>query len=129
MLHVRETFFPALVLTLSLALAPGCGGEGGLPSSAAADDGPIGAARAHALVEAGATLLDVRTDGEWAAGHLDGAVHLPVAELPARMAEIPRDRPVVVYCASGVRSASATATLREAGYEAHDLGGMGRWGR
>lgn len=120
MLHARETL--ALALAAGLALSAGCGS----PVSA---DGPISSERAHALVEGGATLLDVRTDGEWSGGHLDGAVHLPIAELEARMAEIPRDRPVVVYCASGVRSASATETLRAAGYDAHDLGGMGRWGR
>jgi len=107
------------VLLWSLA-AMAC--DGGTRTSSS-----VTAAEAHALVADGATLLDVRTDGEWAAGHLEGALHVPVDEVPARMAEIPKDRPVIVYCASGRRSASATSVLREAGYDARNLGGMSRW--
>ena len=58
----------------------------------------------HQLVTAGATLLDVRTPEEFAEGHLEGAVLIPVAELSTRLSEIPRDRPVVAYCRSGARS-------------------------
>lgn len=90
---------------------------------------PIAGAEAHALVAQGATLLDVRSSAEWAGGHLDGAVLIPIDELARRLAEVPRDRPVVVYCASGARSARGTALLREAGYDARDLGGMHEWGR
>jgi len=111
----------SLVLAAALSFAA-CG------TPAAAEDTVDGRA-AHALVAAGATLLDVRTPGEWASGHIDGAVLIPVSELRGRMGEIPRDRPVVVYCASGVRSAQATALLRAAGYDARDLGGMSRWDR
>lgn len=97
--------------------------SGGAPA-AAVIDGP----EAHALVAAGATLVDVRTPAEWQDGHLDGAVLIPVQELEQRLQEIARDRPVVVYCASGTRSARAAATLRAAGYDVRDLGGMSRWG-
>lgn len=93
-------------------------------SAAAAVDGR----EAHALVAAGATLVDVRTPAEWRDGHIDGAVLIPVQELEQRLQEIARDRPVVVYCASGNRSARAAATLSAAGYDVHDLGGMSRWG-
>lgn len=93
-------------------------------SRPASIDGPA----AHALVASGATLLDVRTAGEWAGGHLEGARHVPVAELAARIAELPRDRPVVVYCASGFRSARAATMLAEAGFTVHDLGAIDRWG-
>ena len=111
----------ALLVVLSLSIAAGCGER-------SADGVSIDSAEAHALVAHGATLLDVRTPDEWAAGHIDGAVLIPVQELDARITELPREHPVVVYCASGVRSARAVATLRAAGYDARDLGGMSRWG-
>lgn len=64
---------------------------------------------------AGATIVDVRTPAEFAAGHVAGARSIPVDELAGRLAEIPTDRMVVVYCASGGRSARAAGVLRGAG--------------
>jgi rhodanese-related sulfurtransferase len=43
------------------------------------------------------TVIDMRGDDEYAAGHIPGALHIPADELPGRLAEIPRDRPVVTY--------------------------------
>lgn len=74
-----------------------------------------------------ATLLDVRTPGEFASGHVEGAVNVPVDEVATRLSEIPRDAPVVVYCRSGARSARAASALHEAGYEVHDVGPMPAW--
>lgn len=109
----------AAALALSLALAAaGCG------TADAADDP---SADPHAMVAAGATLLDVRTPEEFAAGHLEGAINIPVAELTARIDEVPSDRAVVVYCRSGNRSATATRELTARGYEVHDLGAMSAW--
>lgn len=82
---------------------------------------------ARTLVAAGATLLDVRTPAEYAGGHLDGAMNVPVDEIEPRMSEIPRGQPVVVYCRSGARSARAASALRAAGYEVHDLGSIDAW--
>jgi phage shock protein E len=86
-------------------------------------------AEAHRLVEQGAALIDVRTPGEYAAGHLDGARNIPVAELKGRLTEVgPKDQPVVVYCASGARSAAAASALQQAGFATVlDLGGIGNW--
>ena len=91
--------------------------------------GKIRGARARALVAAGATLVDVRSEAEYASGHLEGAVNMPVDRLQARAAALAAEkRPVVVYCASGMRSASAKRILRAAGVaEVHDLGAMSRW--
>ena len=83
--------------------------------------------RAKELVRDGATLLDVRTPGEFAAGHLEGALNIPVAELGRRLSEVPVAVPVVVYCRSGVRSANAAQLLTARGYEVLDLGAMGNW--
>lgn len=77
----------------------------------------------------GAHLLDVREDDEWAAGHAPGAQHLPMTEVPARLDEVPTDRPVVVVCRSGVRSARVVLFLRNHGLDnVHNLdGGMQDW--
>jgi rhodanese-related sulfurtransferase len=118
--RMRTIHTTSLALLLLLPIPIGCsGGDGGSHRVASAE--------AHALVEAGATLLDVRTEAEWSAGHLPGAVLIPVGELGARIAEVPRDRPVVVYCQSGGRSAQAAEMLASAGYDVHDLGGIGSW--
>jgi rhodanese-related sulfurtransferase len=83
---------------------------------------------ARQLVADGALLLDVRTSAEYAGGHLEGAVNIPVQELGARVAEVgAKSRPVVVYCRSGGRSCSAAGLLTKAGYQVVDVGGMGAY--
>ncbi len=67
-------------------------------------------------IKAGAVIVDVRSPGEFSRGAYPGAVNVPVQALSNLLREIPTDRPVVVYCASGIRSASAAAALRRAGY-------------
>ena len=64
-------------------------------------------------------VLDVRTPEEYAAGHLPGAVNIPHGELAARIAELAgaRERDVVVYCRTGVRSAAALEVLGKAGFK------------
>ena len=81
----------------------------------------VGRDEARELVDGGAQLVDVRADHEWEAGRIPGAVHIQLAELSNRAAEIDKDKPVVVYCRGGNRSAMATAALAEAGYEAVKL--------
>jgi rhodanese-related sulfurtransferase len=73
-------------------------------------------------------LLDVRELDEWDAGHAPSAVHVPMGEVVARIAEIPRDADVVVVCRSGHRSAAVTAYLSQGGWRARNLdGGMIAW--
>jgi len=78
------------------------------------------------LVRCGARLLDVRTPAEFAEEHVPGATNIPVQELQERLGELgATDRPLVVYCRSGARSARATALLRAHGFNAvHDVGGL-----
>jgi len=79
---------------------------------------------------AGDLVLDVRELAEWAGGHVPGAVHIPYPELRARLGELPRDRPVVAYCASGVRSSLAASILAADGRTARNLrGGFAAWQR
>lgn len=83
---------------------------------------------ARTMVANGALLLDVRTPAEFSDGHVDGATNIPVQELASRMAEVgPKTRPVVVYCRSGARSATATGMLKSAGYQVLDVGGMSNY--
>ncbi len=76
-------------------------------------------------------LVDVRAADELAGelGHIAGVQHIPLDELRARVAEVPRDRPVVTVCQSGKRSGMATVILRAAGMKdvANLAGGMLRW--
>jgi rhodanese-related sulfurtransferase len=75
-----------------------------------------------------ATVLDVRERWEWVAGHVGGALHVPMHELPARTEEVPHD--VVVVCRSGSRSAQVTAWLVAQGWQAVNLdGGLLAWER
>lgn len=73
-------------------------------------------------------LLDVREPQEWACGHAPQAVHVPLHDVPAAAARLPRDRRVAVVCRVGGRSWSAAAYLRSVGVDAHNVdGGMVAW--
>jgi len=76
---------------------------------------------AQKLIDEGAQLVDVRAEHEWDAGRIPGATHLPLSEFAQRSGEIDTERPVVVYCRGGNRSAMAAAALAEAGYDAAKL--------
>ncbi len=96
------------------------------------DDAPqpyaVTPAEAAELIGAGATLIDVRRDYEFEAGHLEGARRIEMNELTAHAEEIPRDQPVVFYCRSGNRSGLAADAFQQAGYDAHNLrGGIAAW--
>lgn len=77
----------------------------------------------RALLERNAFVLDVRSQAEFAGGHVPGSLNLPMHQIPARAAELlPKDRPLLVCCASGARSAMAVDFLARQGYEAYNLG-------
>jgi rhodanese-related sulfurtransferase len=77
---------------------------------------------ARELLAQGAQLVDVRADHEWEAGRIEGAAHVPLAELAQRADELDRERPVVLYCRGGNRSSMAAEALAEAGFDAVKLG-------
>jgi len=90
--------------------------------------GKVAPAEAKRLVSEGALLLDVRSPGEFAGGHLEGALNVPVGDIGGRAADLAKKgKPIVVYCASGMRSGSAARTLKQAGAQVFDLGAMSRW--
>ena len=97
-------------------------------------DGSLGskikAERALETVRSGATLLDVRESSEWKSGHAPGAVHVPLADIDKAARRLRQGRPVVVMCASGIRSRTAAKHLRSLGWDAASLtGGIGAWQR
>lgn len=75
-------------------------------------------------------LLDVREDDEWRRGHAPGAQHIPMGDVPARMAEIDADAELYVICLAGGRSQRVAQYLARNGYEAANIaGGMLAWAR
>ena len=76
----------------------------------------------------GLAVLDVREDFEWEAGHIEGALHIPMQEVPGRLADVPVDGQVLVVCKVGGRSARVTAYLQAQGVDAVNLAdGMLGW--
>ncbi len=76
-------------------------------------------------------LIDVRESYEFKASHIEGAHLIPLGSLASHLVEVPRDRPVVLVCRSGSRSAYAIAFLRKQGYTNVEnmTGGMNAWSR
>lgn len=77
-------------------------------------------------IKAGAAIIDVRTDDEFADGHYPNAINIPVNEILDRAAEIgPKDKPIIVYCETGSRSAYAAMMLKVEGFtEVINAGGL-----
>jgi len=122
---------PLVVLALATgaaAILGACGqaatpvGATGAPAATAGPAAPatlpaaVSVAEAAALRDAGAFVLDVRQPEEWAEVHIPGATLIPLGELPGRVAEVPRDRDVVVVCHSASRSQAGQDILLGAGY-------------
>lgn len=75
-----------------------------------------------------AVVVDVRTPDEYAAGHIEGAINVPLNTIAQSLDKFPTDKPVMVYCASGHRAGMATSALRILGYDnvrAHSPGWKG----
>jgi len=73
-------------------------------------------------------LVDVREPHEHQAGHIEGARHVPLAQLPSQVAAISSEHTVVFYCRVGSRSTMAAQALRASGYQAYSMsGGLRRW--
>jgi phage shock protein E len=122
------------LLSLFLLTAPACALNDELPPSERSADG-IRTTRTpelHARLLAGGrpTVLDVRTPAEFADGHIDGAINVPLDQLKARLPSLGLDPAEEVYvtCEAGARSRAASQTLAKEGYLPVDLeDGMGGW--
>jgi rhodanese-related sulfurtransferase len=83
----------------------------------------LNAEQARELLNQGALVVDVRSDMEFQGGHAPGSLHLPLHLLPVLAQErLPKDRALLLCCASGARSQQAVSYLRQQGFEAHNLG-------
>ena len=66
-------------------------------------------------------VVDVRRDDEWVTGHVSGAIHASIDDLPGRMDEVPQDKKVLFICAAGVRSGLACEIAASMGFESENL--------
>jgi rhodanese-related sulfurtransferase len=83
---------------------------------------------ARALADGGAQVVDVREPYEREAGYVDGTEHIELQQLAGAAESLDRERPVIFYCRSGVRSLMAAQAFRRAGYEAWSMaGGLVEW--
>ena len=90
----------------------------------------VDVAGAKRAIADGAVLVDVRSEREWAAGHAEGAIHIPLGEVDERSGELPSGREVVVMCHTGLRSAVAARKLGRLGLRVANLrGGLIAWDR
>ncbi|MEE3343093.1 MAG: rhodanese-like domain-containing protein [Bacilli bacterium] len=111
-----------------IILFTGCGSA----DDKISDDGKVNYVKAKELIiNNGAILVDVRTKEEYADGHIDGAVNLPVDDINEdSVKEVVKDKydVIIVYCKSGVRSNNAADKLKDLGYNnIYDLGAMSNW--
>jgi len=119
---------------LLLAAALGLAACQSAPTSPAAPGAPaarvppkVSGAEARKLVADGALLVDVRTAQEYAEVHIEGARNIPLDQLEAALPSLPKDKPLVVHCAVGSRSAVAVRVLAAAGFDARNLGSIDAW--
>lgn len=76
------------------------------------------------LVKDGAIIVDVRTPGEYAGGHIKGSKNIPLQSIQQNLSKIPKDKVIITCCASGMRSGSAKSILLSNGFkEVHNGGG------
>lgn len=106
------------------------GAAAGVPAAASGIGVPeVDADEAHRMVQAGAQLIDVREPWEWATSRIPGATLIPMGEIATRTSEIDPQRPLVIHCAGGVRSAKVVEVLRQAGFDnaVNLAGGIIEW--
>ncbi len=77
------------------------------------------------IIANGAVIVDVRTTGEYAGGHIKGSMNIPLATLSSQMAKLKKDKPVITCCASGMRSGSAKSMLIANGFK--EVYNAGSW--
>jgi glyoxylase-like metal-dependent hydrolase (beta-lactamase superfamily II)/rhodanese-related sulfurtransferase len=89
----------------------------------------VGAEVGHEAVREGAVALDVREPSEFASGHIDEAVHIPLGKLPSRLSDLPLGQPILAYCGHGERASTAASILERAGHRGllNLAGGMPTW--
>lgn len=100
-------------------------------SRVASDGIDVGVAQAKALISQGVTVVDVRTKDEYSTGHISGAKSIPLDELSGKLSELDQEKPYLIVCLSGSRSAQAVKLLKSKGFgKVYNLrSGMLSWNR
>ena len=75
------------------------------------------------LMQNGAQIIDVRTQGEYQSGHIEGSMNIPLQALESQISKLKKDKPIITCCASGMRSGSAKSMLEAQGFEVYNGGG------
>lgn len=110
-----------IVAGIALSARTGSGSTSGLPDTVSPSEG-------YQMVQDGAFFLDVRRQDEWDQYHAIGATLIPLDELPDRLNELPKDKPIVVICHSGNRSKPGRDILLQNGFQATSVtGGLLQW--
>ena len=134
---MKQRIFILFLITI-VALISGCGQQA-TPAPAISANSEIDLATLPALLDpatvnqlrerADVLLIDVREQAEYNEGHIPGITLIPMGEIPGRLAEIPKDKTVVVTCRSGNRSSQVASYLQQQGFtNIHDLqGGIVAW--
>ena len=128
----RFVIFAATMLTAAASVADQAGSAPSQPASASASlplISPQALLERQAKKDQSLFVLDVRTPEEYAAGHVPGAVNVPYDQVASHLAEIPKDKDVVLYCRSGRRTGLAAEVLEANGYTklGHLQGDMQAW--
>ena len=88
----------------------------------------VSPSEAKSLIDSGAQIVDIRTDVEYAAGHIPGSRHVPLAEIQSESADLDREKPLILYCRSGDRSEMPADAFAASGWDAHSIaGGLAAW--
>ena len=132
---MKMSHFALLAAVVALLLLAACGGqETAAPVVEEIDLTTLGDSvdvdTVNALKDnAGVFLIDVREPDEYAAGHIPGITLIPMGEVAARLAELPRDKEIIVTCRTGNRSGQVADLLREQGFtNVHNMnGGIVAW--
>lgn len=77
------------------------------------------------LLHRGATIVDVRTQGEYKTGHVQGSINIPLDKLSSNLSKLKKDKPVITCCASGMRSSTAKNILKANGFS--EVYNAGSW--
>jgi rhodanese-related sulfurtransferase len=110
-----------IVAGIALSARTGSRSTSGLPDTVSPSEG-------YQMVQDGAFFLDVRRQDEWDQYHAIGATLIPLDELPDRLNELPKDKPIVVICHSGNRSKTGRDILLQNGFQATSVaGGLLQW--
>ena len=127
----KRWFYTGMLSVMMLLLVAACGSAQATQSAPVMEQLPdeISVQQAYQLHKEGTFFLDVRTQEEWDANHIEGATLIPLDQLQSRVKEVPQDQEIVVVCRSGNRSQAGRDILRQAGIEQATsmAGGVNAW--